>query len=396
MDNVAYSDAPLSSTGGLVPRRIVRVSPVGPRRMYDLEVSHPKHNFCLPNGVVTSNSHAVAYSHIGYACAWLRHHYPLEWWTAVLRNADRNEIDKKFWKHCGHLVDLPDVGHSNAEFEIQGERIRAPLSMLNGIGPGAATDLQAIKPYSNIQELCDKVAALKLSRSTITPEGKTRKGRSALNRGVMSKLILSGAADSLFPPDIGVYDKLVAYSEAYAVSNKKRKPEPIDPRLLNLGPLQRYLLKKEVLPAYNEELVPTVAMTHHAIKKVDDKFVFLAKTEMGGDNRLVPVVHGAKLAAIGEAKAGGAVRMAVVAYVSAVEWFWQNKAARIRFDVNGERLEAVKWPEKGSKEAADVPSNLANSVAILCVTRFNANKGFSLDDIVVVQEALDLKDEESA
>ena len=25
--------------------------------MYDLEVAHPKHNFLLPNGIVTSNSH---------------------------------------------------------------------------------------------------------------------------------------------------------------------------------------------------------------------------------------------------------------------------------------------------------------------------------------------------
>jgi len=52
---MAYSDAPLSSTGSLVSRRVVSYRSVGPRRMYDLGVSHPKHNFLLPNGVVTSN-----------------------------------------------------------------------------------------------------------------------------------------------------------------------------------------------------------------------------------------------------------------------------------------------------------------------------------------------------
>src|SRR4029077_18437478 len=36
-----------------------------------------------------NRSHAVCYMYITYACAWLKHHYPLEWWTAVLRNADR-------------------------------------------------------------------------------------------------------------------------------------------------------------------------------------------------------------------------------------------------------------------------------------------------------------------
>jgi len=53
---MAYGDAPLSETRSLVLRRIVRVRAVGPRRMYDLEVGHAKHNFLLPNGVVTSNS----------------------------------------------------------------------------------------------------------------------------------------------------------------------------------------------------------------------------------------------------------------------------------------------------------------------------------------------------
>ena len=53
---LAYSHAPLSSTGSLVRRKVLRVSYLGTRRMYDLEVSHPKHNFLLPNGIVTSNS----------------------------------------------------------------------------------------------------------------------------------------------------------------------------------------------------------------------------------------------------------------------------------------------------------------------------------------------------
>jgi diguanylate cyclase (GGDEF)-like protein len=43
----------------LVLRSVIRVRPVGLRQMYDIEVSHSKHNFLLPNGVVTSNSRLV-------------------------------------------------------------------------------------------------------------------------------------------------------------------------------------------------------------------------------------------------------------------------------------------------------------------------------------------------
>lgn len=56
---VVTKDAPLASTGSLVLRRVVHICPVGKRRMYDLEVDHPKHNFLLPNGIVTSNSETL-------------------------------------------------------------------------------------------------------------------------------------------------------------------------------------------------------------------------------------------------------------------------------------------------------------------------------------------------
>jgi DNA polymerase-3 subunit alpha len=56
-----------------------------------------------------NKSHAVCYVVISYACAFLKHFYPLEWWTAVLRNASKNEVDLKFWQHCGHLILLPDI-----------------------------------------------------------------------------------------------------------------------------------------------------------------------------------------------------------------------------------------------------------------------------------------------
>lgn len=56
---MAYGHAPLTSTGGLVLRYVVRVRAVGLQRMYDLEVAHPKHNFLLPSGIVTSNSQTL-------------------------------------------------------------------------------------------------------------------------------------------------------------------------------------------------------------------------------------------------------------------------------------------------------------------------------------------------
>jgi len=58
---MSFKNAPLTKAGGLVSRKVVRVRAVGKRRMLDLEVSHPKHNFLLPNGIVTSNSETLVH-----------------------------------------------------------------------------------------------------------------------------------------------------------------------------------------------------------------------------------------------------------------------------------------------------------------------------------------------
>jgi len=39
-----------------------------------------------------NKSHARAYSELGYITMYLKHHYPLEWWTAELNNSDENKI----------------------------------------------------------------------------------------------------------------------------------------------------------------------------------------------------------------------------------------------------------------------------------------------------------------
>jgi len=287
------------------------------------------------------------------------------------------------------LVKLPDVQHSTDKFEIQGDHIRAPLSMLNGVGPTAHAELEAIRPYSNVQEFCQKVAALKESKATVDPEtGKKKAGRSALNIGIMTKLIISGAADSLFPPDSGLYDKLVAYNEAHAAANRKRKPVPVHSSVLDITPLERYLLRKEVLPAYSENMLEAVAARSAALTKSGKDYVYMAKREFQNDgSRMVPVVSGRDLGRLAEDPESTNIRVAVVAYVSEVSWFWNNKAAKIAFDVDGVRFALNKWPERGVEKSANVPEGLEKSLVLLTLTRFNG-PDFSVDDIVVVQGAV--------
>ncbi len=256
-----------------------------------------------------NKSHAVCYSVIGYACAYLKHHYPLEWWTSVLKNAAKNEVNEKFWRFCGHLIDLPDVVKSGDAFEIQGERIRAPLSLLHGVGEAAHAQLIAHRPYADIVDFVRKqeqhrydtgtmvTKTKKVKKKVPNPaydaatmdkklktvveeteveETKMKLGYSSLNRKIISTLILSGAMDSLFPATdenghpVLVSDQLQMYENALAMvktemgpvmttgkykgQKKPIKVEAVDPKYLSIRAISRYQMRKAILPAYGADL----------------------------------------------------------------------------------------------------------------------------------------------
>lgn len=56
--------------------------------VYDVEIDHPEHNFVTDKGIVTCNSHAIAYSRNGYNCIWLKVHYPIEFWSTTFSFAE--------------------------------------------------------------------------------------------------------------------------------------------------------------------------------------------------------------------------------------------------------------------------------------------------------------------
>lgn len=74
--------------------KIKSVSYLGEFDTYDLEVDHPDHQYYLANGILTSNSHSISYSHISFYTAWLRCHYPTQFMCALLNSEDSLDINK--------------------------------------------------------------------------------------------------------------------------------------------------------------------------------------------------------------------------------------------------------------------------------------------------------------
>lgn len=386
-----------------------------------------------------NKSHSVCYAMTGYVCAWLKHNYPLEWWTSCLRNADRKAIDQKFWVHCRQFIRIPDVKMSQEDFSIEEDGIRAPLRLLTGVGDKAHEELVSGRPYKDIRDFIQRIYDKKVATGTTvdkvvrkrilkkdqveggpthteTAVKELKLGRSSLNKTILLKLIVSGAADSLFPPEVkSVFDKLSMFAETWAdVHGSRRKDgtlkvDPIDPRFTNLTGLQHFLLKKLVLPSYAAELGTMVSRVNPDIIKDGDRFAWRSTRAFDG-NYLIPLVKGDAAEAIMQGQTPGGFdfpdrfKFGVIAYVNDVEWFWNNQAVRVSFEVDGERLNSVMWPRNGEDEDGNpkkvppkVPEDLKGSIAILTLMRWKVGKpgkSFSLDDTIVVEKPFALKADE--
>jgi hypothetical protein len=163
--------APISNTGRLVSRKIVRVRYVGKRRMCDLEVANPTHNFLLPNGIVTSNSHAYAYTYISSRLLWLKAHYPIEFYAAVLMCEKESEKLKDYKldaaKHNVRVRPV-NINKSKENFSIYGNEIFFGFENIKGIGHDSAARIVESQPYKSYLDFLDRFGtdAKELTRLT--------------------------------------------------------------------------------------------------------------------------------------------------------------------------------------------------------------------------------------
>lgn len=386
-----------------------------------------------------NKSHSVCYAATGYVCAWLKHHYPLEWWTSCLRNADRKTVDQKFWVYCKKYIRIPDVRLSQDDFAIEdGEAIRAPLRLLTGVGDKAHEELVSGRPYKDVRDFVQRIYDRRVASGTTKDvvkkkrilkrdrveggpefiEVKTKEvklGRTALNSTILLKLIVSGAMDSLFPPEArSIEQKLITFKEIWAEVHGLRrrdgslKVEPVDQRFKNLTALQMFLLKKSVLPSYAADLGRMVASAREDVVGEGGNRLAWVSPRMFEGNRYIPIVDGEIAKAIIEGQTPGdfdfpdKFKFAVIAYVNDTTTFWNGQAVKVLFEVDGERLEVAKWPSRvedpdtGERKqvAPKLPEDLKGSVAILTLVRWSAGKNFSLDDVIVVEKPFALKVEE--
>lgn len=138
---------------------IKTITSAGKHQTYDLEVEHPDHQFYLANGMLTSNSHSVAYALDSYYAAWLHTHHEKEWLATILQseNASPDGLSKAISeiKTIGYSFSKIDINYSGREWQYS-EATQAfvpPLTSVKGIGSAAVDEIFANRPYEKLNTM---------------------------------------------------------------------------------------------------------------------------------------------------------------------------------------------------------------------------------------------------
>ncbi|TRD12490.1 DNA polymerase III subunit alpha [Erythrobacter insulae] len=163
-----------------------------------------------------NKSHAAAYALLAYQTAWLKAHYPEEFYAASmcfdLHQSEKLNIfvddARRYPNEEGGVAVLPpDINASQARFTVQqtdqGYGVRYALAGIRNVGEKAmdaiVAEREANGPFENLKDLCERL-----------PQG-------SMNRRQLEGLICAGALDALEPNRALLYanaDMLLAVADA--------------------------------------------------------------------------------------------------------------------------------------------------------------------------------------
>jgi len=150
-------------------------------KLFDLMAMFAEYGF--------NKSHTAAYAVVTYQTAWLKAHYPAEFYAATL-SADMDDTDKVQLfvvdaKANGVEILPPDINASGLRFEPVADRqVRYGLGAVKGTGAGAVACIvgaRAGAPYRDLFDFCARV------------------DRKLVNRRAIEALVRAGAFDTLDP-----------------------------------------------------------------------------------------------------------------------------------------------------------------------------------------------------
>jgi len=140
-----------------------------------------------------NKSHAAAYALLAYHTAWLKTHYPHEFFAASMcfdmHQSEKLAVFVDDMRRSGVAIEGPDINHSEAEFTVEqteeGHAVRYALAGIRNVGEKAmdaiVAEREANGPFASLDDLFRRV-----------PPG-------SMNRRQLEGLAAAGAFDCLEP-----------------------------------------------------------------------------------------------------------------------------------------------------------------------------------------------------
>src|SRR4051812_19676338 len=149
-----------------------------------------------------NKSHSYGYGFIAYQTAWLKAHYPVQYFASLLTSVkddkDKTAVYLAECRTLGIEVLVPDINLSESDFTAREQLIPFGLSAVRNVGEGLVekivSERQASGPFTDFYDFCERVDAMVLNKRTI------------------ESLVKAGAFDSLGHPRKGlclVFEQIV-------------------------------------------------------------------------------------------------------------------------------------------------------------------------------------------
>ncbi len=133
-----------------------------------------------------NRSHSAAYAFVAYQTAYLKAHYPVEYFASLLSSVSSDQDKTQLYiaesQQAGIQVLAPDINKSSAEFTPDENTIRFGLASIKNVGGAVIEAIEKereVEPFKSIQDFC------------------TRVDTKCLNKRVLESLIRAGVFDSI-------------------------------------------------------------------------------------------------------------------------------------------------------------------------------------------------------
>ncbi len=106
-----------------------------------------------------NKSHSVAYAYVAYQMAYLKAHYPLEFFASLLTGESNSTSSKlqvmQEGRKYGVSILPPSINQSTNKFEVEGHQIRYSLTAIKNIGEAIYQEIESVRSVRKFDSIFD-------------------------------------------------------------------------------------------------------------------------------------------------------------------------------------------------------------------------------------------------